>query len=119
MRSSISRRTFFKSSAQNGLALAGLGLLENFSSAVEPLARAGKARFLLSIAAYSFREFLQSKDPAQKIDLFKQTLQGFEASLQGNNSQALEAAITQASQLRNQWHIDNSMSGEAPSRSKK
>ena len=71
MRSSISRRTFFKSSAQNGLALAGLGLLENFSSAVEPLARAGKARFLLSIAAYSFREFLQSKDPAQKIDLFK------------------------------------------------
>lgn len=54
-----------------------------------------------------------------QIDLFKQTLQGFEASLQGNNSQALEAAIAQASQLRNQWHIDNSMSGEAPSRSKK
>lgn len=54
-----------------------------------------------------------------QIDLFKQTLQGFEASLQGNNSQALEAAIAKASQLRNQWHIDNSMSGEAPSRSKK
>ena len=54
-----------------------------------------------------------------QIDLFKQTLQGFEASLQGNNSQALEAAIAQASQLRNQWHIDNSMSGEAPSCSKK
>ena len=71
MQSSISRRTFFKSSAQTGLALAGLGLLENFSSAVEPLVRAGKARFLLSIAAYSFRDFLQSKDPAQKIDLFK------------------------------------------------
>lgn len=54
-----------------------------------------------------------------QIDLFKQTLQGFEASLQDNNSQALEAAIAKASQLRNQWHIDNSMSGEAPSRSKK
>jgi prephenate dehydrogenase len=54
-----------------------------------------------------------------QLDLFKQTLQGFETSLQTNDSNALEAAITKASQLRSQWHIDNSMSGEAPIRSKK
>lgn len=53
-----------------------------------------------------------------QLDVYKQTLQGFEASLQANDSKALEAAITQASQLRNQWHLDNSMSGEAPSQSK-
>jgi prephenate dehydrogenase len=53
-----------------------------------------------------------------QLDLFKQTLQGFEASLQANDSKVLEAAITKASQLRSQWHLDNSMSGEAPSQSK-
>jgi prephenate dehydrogenase len=54
-----------------------------------------------------------------QLDLFKQSLQGFEASLQANDSKTLEAAITKASQLRSQWHLDNSMSGEAPQPSKK
>lgn len=54
-----------------------------------------------------------------QLEAYKQTLQGFEASLLANDSKALEAAITKASQLRNQWHLDNSMSGEAPSQSKK
>lgn len=38
------------------------------SHAVEPFARAGKARFQFSLAAYSFREFF--KDPA-KMDFYK------------------------------------------------
>jgi len=71
MHSKISRRGFFKSSAQTGLVLAGFGLLENFSRAIEPIKRAGKPRFPLSIAAYSFRDFFKSKDPAKQIDLFK------------------------------------------------
>ena len=54
-----------------------------------------------------------------QIDLYKQALQGFEASLQANDSKSLEAAITQASQLRSQWHLDNSTSGDAPSQFKK
>lgn len=71
MHSKISRRGFLKSSGQAGLALAGFGLLENFSRAIEPINRPGKPRFLLSLAAYSFRDFFNSKDPAKKIDLFK------------------------------------------------
>jgi sugar phosphate isomerase/epimerase len=71
MHSKISRRSFFKSSAQTGLTLAGLGLLENFSRAIEPINRPGKPRFLLSLAAYSFRDSFNSKDPEKKIDLFK------------------------------------------------
>jgi len=71
MHSNLSRRGFFKASAQTGLALTGLGLLENFTQAIEPIKREGKPRFLLSLAAYSFREFFNAKDPAQKIDLFR------------------------------------------------
>jgi prephenate dehydrogenase len=54
-----------------------------------------------------------------QIDLFKQTLQGFESSLLANDSKALEAAITTASQLRSDWHLNKSMSGDAPSLLKK
>ena len=71
MRSKISRRHFLKSSAQAGLSLAGLGLLGNFANAIEPFNREGKPRFLLSLAAYSFRDFFNSKEPAKKIDLFQ------------------------------------------------
>ena len=71
MQSKISRRGFFKTSAQTGLALTGIGLLENFAQAIEPIQRAGKPRFLLSLAAYSFRDFFKAKDPTKQIDLFK------------------------------------------------
>jgi prephenate dehydrogenase len=54
-----------------------------------------------------------------QLDLFKQTLQGFEASLLASDSNALENTIANASQLRSQWHLDKSMSGDAPSHSKK
>lgn len=53
-----------------------------------------------------------------QIDLFKQSLQGFEAQLLAGDSKALEASITKASHLRSQWQLDNTMSGDAPSRSK-
>jgi sugar phosphate isomerase/epimerase len=71
MHSKFSRRNFFKTSAQAGLAMTGFGLLENVSRAIEPFQRSGKPRFLLSLAAYSFRDFFNSKNPEKKIDLFK------------------------------------------------
>ena len=67
----ISRRNFFKSSGQTSLLLTGFGLLEKLASAVEPFQRMGKPRFLLSIAAYSFRDFFKSKDSAKEINLFQ------------------------------------------------
>jgi sugar phosphate isomerase/epimerase len=71
MKSSLSRRSFFKTSFQSGVALAGCGLLENFARAIDPIKRPGQARFLLSLAAYSFRDSFNAKDPAKKIDLFQ------------------------------------------------
>lgn len=71
MHSKISRRNFFKSAAQTGLAVSSFSLLENFARAIEPFHRSGQPRFLLSLAAYSFREFFNTKDPAKKIDLFR------------------------------------------------
>ena len=60
MRGSMTRRQFLAQSS--GFAAA------TFAGAVEPLIRAGKPRFQLSLAAYSFRDFF--KDPA-KMDFFK------------------------------------------------
>jgi prephenate dehydrogenase len=54
-----------------------------------------------------------------QLELYKQSLQGFEASLLANDSKNLDAIITNASQLRSQWQLDNSMSGDAPGHSKK
>jgi len=46
------------------------GLLRRSALGVEPLKRSGKPRFPLSLAAYSFRDALQGKDPARRITLF-------------------------------------------------
>jgi prephenate dehydrogenase len=54
-----------------------------------------------------------------QLELYKQSLQSFEASLLANDSKNLDAIITNASQLRSQWQLDNSMSGDAPGHSKK
>ena len=67
----LSRRSFVKTTVQAGLALSGLSWLEQFANAAGPVERAGKPRFQLSLAAYSFRDFFNAKDPAKKIDLFK------------------------------------------------
>lgn len=67
----LSRRSFFKTSLQSGLAAAGLGLLETAARAIEPVKRPGQARFRTSLVAYSFRDLFLTKDPAKKMDLFK------------------------------------------------
>ncbi|MEO7675691.1 MAG: sugar phosphate isomerase/epimerase family protein [Verrucomicrobiota bacterium] len=71
MHPGISRRSFFESSSKAAVALAGIGLLENLASAIEPFQRGGKPRLLLSIAAYSFRDFFKSKDSAKELSLFQ------------------------------------------------
>ena len=71
----FTRRDFLKTTLQNGFALTGLGLLETPPLfAVEPIKRAGAPRLLLSLAAYSFRDYFKDSnskrdtnaDPAQR-----------------------------------------------------
>jgi sugar phosphate isomerase/epimerase len=67
-----SRRQFLNLSLRTGVTLAGLELcLPNTASAIEPIKRPGKARLPLSLAAYSFRDSLQHKDPAKRMTLFQ------------------------------------------------
>jgi sugar phosphate isomerase/epimerase len=74
MNSTCTRRTFLRSSAAT---LAGLAALP--AGAIEPFARAGAPRLQLSLAAYSFRDFLKdggarakaAPDAAHNIDLFQ------------------------------------------------
>ena len=76
MTTRLNRRHFLKSS---GLALGALGLTSGFVSAVEPFKRTGAPRLLLSLAAYSFRDyFIQSShsralesDPARQLDMLQ------------------------------------------------
>jgi sugar phosphate isomerase/epimerase len=74
------RRQFLKSTLYTGFALAGLGLIETEALlAAEPFKRAGGPRLLLSMAAYSFRDYFKdgnrkhdsNTDPAKVIDLFQ------------------------------------------------
>ncbi len=77
----------------------------------------------LSLAGPGFRDFtrIAAGDPEMwhdifranrtqllaQIDVFKQTLQGFETSITANDSQKLEASIAAASKLRAQWQLTN------------
>src|ERR1051326_9298084 len=71
MRWLINRRGFLKSTLRSGLGLSGLTLLSSQrAAAVEPFKRPGAARLTLSLAAYSFRDYLNAKDPAKRITLF-------------------------------------------------
>src|SRR5947207_14189054 len=76
----FTRRDFLKTTLQSGLALTGLGLLETGPLfAAEPIKRTGAPRLLLSLAAYSFREYFEfsnnklnaNSDPARRISLFQ------------------------------------------------
>ncbi len=72
MKPAENRREFLKTSVCAGLALAGLGSgLRASLAAAEPFKRPGKPRFPLSLAAYSFRDFFNHKDPAKRITLFQ------------------------------------------------
>lgn len=71
MTNALHRRRFLKATAQTGLSLAGLGWLGmSRTAAVEPIKRIGKPRLQLSLAAYSFRDTFNHKDPAKRITLF-------------------------------------------------
>lgn len=65
----MKRREFGRTLATGGLAwLAGSSLLSP-THAVNPIPRRGQARLLLSLAAYSFRDTFNHKDPAKRITM--------------------------------------------------
>jgi sugar phosphate isomerase/epimerase len=72
---SLSRRSFLKLSGAAGLSLAGAASLP----AIEPFRRTGAPRLLLSLAAYSFRDFFKHQrgnakpkaEPAKQIDMLQ------------------------------------------------
>jgi sugar phosphate isomerase/epimerase len=68
MNHTLNRRHFLQCTS---LSLAGLSIGLPGARAIEPFARAGAPRLLLSLAAYSFREFFNHADPARRIDLFQ------------------------------------------------
>ncbi len=77
----ISRRSFLRLSAGSGLLAASAGsfIATPAALAIEPIQRAGKPRFLLSLAAYGFREYFEwmrgkqktIADAGKKMDMFK------------------------------------------------
>jgi len=67
----LSRRAFLGQSIKAGVTAAVLGPVPASLRAIEPINRPGKPRFLLSLAAYSFRDSFNAPDPAKRIDLFK------------------------------------------------
>jgi sugar phosphate isomerase/epimerase len=71
MTNALNRRRFLQATARTGLSLASLGWLAlSRAAAVEPIKRTGKPRLQLSLAAYSFRDTFDHKDPAKRITLF-------------------------------------------------
>jgi sugar phosphate isomerase/epimerase len=67
---SVNRRGFFKAAAAGaGLALAGT-LAAPAARSADPVKRNGKPHMKLSLAAYSFRDFLAGKDPTMTLDDF-------------------------------------------------
>lgn len=71
MNSYISRRHFLRSTISTAAVVSTLGITEQKVHAIEPIKRAGSARFQLSLAAYSFRDSFLTKDETKKIDLFR------------------------------------------------
>jgi sugar phosphate isomerase/epimerase len=71
MHSQLARRQFLKLSLGAGAALAA-GPLARFAQAIEPLQRSGPPRFLLSLAAYSFRNYFKEASHEREVDLSRQ-----------------------------------------------
>jgi sugar phosphate isomerase/epimerase len=80
MENPIARRDFFRFGLRTGIACAALRGLDLWPTlAIEPFKRPGSPRLLLSLAAYSFRDYFvdgnnkQDKitDPAKRLDMFK------------------------------------------------
>ena len=66
---SVNRRGFLGAAAGVGLALAGNAFAPAARSA-DPVKRNGKPHMKLSLAAYSYRDFLAGKDPTMTLDDF-------------------------------------------------
>ena len=80
MKNIINRRNFLKRSVQASLTLSSLGFAAGIpASAAEPVKRSGSPRLLLSLAAYSFRDYFadanhardSKTDPSKRIDMFQ------------------------------------------------
>jgi sugar phosphate isomerase/epimerase len=79
MNTLINRRSFLKYSLGGSFSTLALGGWSPGATAIEPFKRAGGPRLMLSLAAYSFRQYFihggeQPKsgvDPAKRIDLFQ------------------------------------------------
>jgi sugar phosphate isomerase/epimerase len=68
----VNRRAFFKRSFGVGIFAAAAGPVAWRTGAIAPLERAGSARMLLSLAAYSFRDALrQTSGSSKRMDLFQ------------------------------------------------
>lgn len=62
------RRRFFRQAAAGAAAIAGAAGSKSASAAIDPIARTKPSRLKLSIAAYSYRQYLGSKPP--KMSMF-------------------------------------------------
>src|SRR5580765_7034286 len=78
MKNVTNRRDFLKRSVQASLTLSSLGFAAGIpASAAEPVKRSGSPRLLLSLAAYSFRDYFvdanhardSKTDPSKRIDM--------------------------------------------------
>src|SRR5262245_20723698 len=65
MNHTLNRRGFLKTSS---LSLAGLGLGKFLAAAVEPFQRSGSPRLMMSLAAYSIRDYFVTNESAKKTD---------------------------------------------------
>jgi sugar phosphate isomerase/epimerase len=68
------RRQFLRAATAAGCGLAAAGA----APAIEPIARAGKPHFKLSLAAYSFRKYLDLKKPTMTLDDFVELAAGLD-----------------------------------------
>ncbi|MCF7669258.1 MAG: sugar phosphate isomerase/epimerase [Verrucomicrobia bacterium] len=71
MNTNITRRSFLKNSALAAMTTTGFSITGiTRTSAVTPFKRPAPPRFLLSLAAYSFRKYFNHSDAEKRIDLF-------------------------------------------------
>ena len=63
------RRFLCRSALWAGAGLLGGGITASRLQAIEPIQRDGKSFFKFSLAAYSYRDLLDAKDPKKKLSL--------------------------------------------------
>jgi prephenate dehydrogenase len=99
------------------------------------IAEQNRGNDFFGLAGTGFRDFsrIAASDPQMwhdillanraqilaQLELYKQSLSHFESSLLANDSKALETMIKNASELRRNWQLDTSMTGDGPNYSNK